>query len=180
MAKPRQDVQQQLILDAKHHDPFSFLGLHQEAGKQVYRAFLPYAEQVWLKTAAGWDALTRVHAAGLFEWHGDGSLKRPCLLRIEANGSTVEQHDAYTFPSSLTNDELYLFGQGRLLQAHNTLGAHLTEMNGINGVRFAVWAPNAERVSVVGNFNRWDGRVNPMRAHGSSGVWDIFIPNLGA
>ena len=182
MAKLTQDHQLQRVLDARHHDPFAYLGLHDapkgSASKQVFRTFLPYAERVWLKTAAGWDPLTRVHANGMFEWHGEG-LVRPCLLRIEANGSSREQHDPYSFPSSLTSDELYLFGQGRLLRAHQTMGAHLVTQHGIEGVRFAVWAPNAERVSVIGNFNQWDGRVHPMRVHGSSGIWDIFIPGLG-
>lgn len=72
MAKPKQDIQQELILDAKHHDPFAYLGLHDglkgQAYNQVFRAFLPYAERVWLKTAQGWDPLTRIHASGLFEW----------------------------------------------------------------------------------------------------------------
>ncbi|MEQ1602001.1 MAG: 1,4-alpha-glucan branching protein GlgB [Methylophilaceae bacterium] len=178
MPKPNQDSQLTLILDAKHHDPFAYLGLHQESGRQIFRAFLPYAERVWLKTAQGWDPLYRAHANGLFEWHGNDSVPRPCLLRIESEGFSEEQYDAYSCPSSLSADELYLFGEGRLIEAYKTLGAHLIEQEGISGVRFAVWAPNAERVSVTGNFNRWDGRINPMRAHGSSGVWEIFIPGL--
>lgn len=178
MTKRTQNHHLERILDARHHDPFTYLGLHGAAREQVFRTFQPYAERVWLKTAAGWDPLTRVHAAGLFEWHGSG-LARPCLLRIEAAGYSHEQHDPYSFPPSLTSDELYLFGQGRLLQAYRTLGAHPIVQHGIDGVRFAVWAPNAERVSVIGNFNQWDGRVHPMRVHGASGVWEIFIPGLG-
>src|SRR5690606_32596333 len=138
-----------------------------------------YAEQVWLKTAAGWSALTRNHVHGLFEWHGAQPPATPCLLRIESNNSSHEQYDPYSFPSSLSGDDPYLFGEGRLLEAHRAFGAQLMEHNGVQGVRFAVWAPNAERVSVIGNFNRWDGRIHPMRVHGSSGVWEIFIPGLG-
>lgn len=183
MPKSKQDSQLSLILDARHHDPFSYLGLHQVAGSYVFRTFLPYAERVWIKTVQGWDPLHRSHANGLYEWHA-GEAKQspepPCLLRIESGGTSVEQHDPYSFASSLTADELYLFGEGRLKQAYKTLGAQQLELQGVSGVRFAVWAPNAERVSVVGNFNRWDGRVNPMRAHGSSGVWEIFIPGLQA
>ena len=184
LLKSKQDAQLQLILDARHHDPFAYLGLHQQAGKQVFRTFLPYADRVWIKTAdgktAGWNALDRSHENGLFEWHATGTaqLNAPCLLRIESGGSTYERHDPYSFASALSADELYLLGEGRLKQAYNTLGAHLKVQDGVSGVRFAVWAPNAERVSVTGNFNRWDGRVNPMRAHGSSGVWEIFIPEL--
>jgi len=71
-----------------------------------------------------------------------------------------------------------LFGEGKLKQAYKTLGAQTRSQQGVMGVRFAVWAPNAERVSVVGNFNQWDGRIHSMRAHGSSGVWEIFVPHL--
>ncbi|HZV99859.1 MAG TPA: 1,4-alpha-glucan branching protein GlgB [Methylophilaceae bacterium] len=167
-------------MDARHHDPFAYLGLHGLSGKQVFRAFLPNAERLWLKTAQGWDPLLRIHANGLFEWHNttEEMLHGPCLLRIESAGAIFEQYDPYTFSPSLTGDELYLLGEGRLKEAYKTLGAQILKQYGIEGVRFAVWAPNAERVSVVGNFNQWDGRVNPMRAHGSSGVWEIFIPGL--
>jgi 1,4-alpha-glucan branching enzyme len=78
----------------------------------------------------------------------------------------------------LSGHDLYLFNEGRLRQAWRTLGVHLEQRDGVRGVRFAVWAPNAERVSVVGDFNRWDGRVHPMGTHGSSGVWELFIPEL--
>jgi 1,4-alpha-glucan branching enzyme len=79
----------------------------------------------------------------------------------------------------LSDYDLHLFGEGKLRQAYTMLGAHVVEHCGVQGTRFAVWAPNAERVSVIGDFNRWDGRVHPMRAHGSSGVWEIFIPGIG-
>ncbi len=151
----------------------------------MFRTFLPYAERVWLKTAHGWEPLQRSHTHGLYEWRSIGSkesaaLGTPCLIRTESNGKTVEQYDPYSCAPMISADELYLLGEGRLIEAYKTLGAQLCEYQGISGVRFAVWAPNAERVSVVGNFNRWDGRVNPMRVHGSSGVWEIFIPGLNA
>ena len=185
MPKSKQNHSLNLILEAKHHDPFSYLGLHEESGNQVFRAFLPHAEHAWLKTAQGWDPLQRNHALGLHEWHGSDSngsvrLTAPCLIRIQTDGKTAEQYDPYSFAPTLSADELYLFGEGRLIEAYKTLGAQVRKHQGAEGVRFAVWAPNAERVSVVGNFNRWDGRVNPMRAHGSSGVWEIFIPGLNA
>jgi 1,4-alpha-glucan branching enzyme len=181
LSKSKQNHSLNLILEAKHHNPFSYLGLHEESGNQVFRAFLPYAEQAWIKTAQGWDPLQRSHINGLYEWHGakrSAKLGVPCLMRIGADGKTVEQYDPYSFAPMLSADELYLLGEGRLIEAYKTLGAQLRKHQGVDGVRFAVWAPNAERVSVVGNFNRWDGRVNPMRAHGSSGVWEIFIPGL--
>ena len=166
------------ILKAKHHDPFSFLGKHSAGDSTIYRAFLPNASEVWLKTAATWIELDKTHADGLFETSCETDLQTPCLLKVIAGANQYETQDPYTFTSSLTQDELHLFGEGRLLQGYKTLGAQVLTQDGIIGVRFAVWAPNAERVSVVGNFNNWDGRVHSMRAHGSSGVWEIFIPNL--
>lgn len=167
-----------LILKAKHHDPFSFLGLHAVENTYVYRVFLPSASEVWVKNSRTWTKLNKTHADGLFEVASETAIKTPCLLKVSAGGSEYETYDPYTFSSSLTQDELYLFGEGRLLQGYKTLGAQCLSQKNIEGVRFAVWAPNAERVSVIGSFNNWDGRVHSMRAHGSSGVWDIFIPHL--
>ncbi len=171
----------QLILDAKHHDPFDFLGLHETSNKSfVFRIFLPHASQVWLKVAKEWALLEKIHKDGLFVWEGKNQPSAPCLLKIEHSGGSYETHDAYSFLPFITEDELHLFAEGNLNLAYNTLGSHVCELQDIQGVRFAVWAPSAERVSVVGNFNQWDGRVNPMRVRGASGVWEIFIPNLTA
>jgi 1,4-alpha-glucan branching enzyme len=167
-----------LIIEARHHDPFSFLGLHKVDGEYVYRTFIPSATEVWVKTEKSWLKLEKTHSDGLFELHSKTKLETPCLLKVECAGNTYETYDAYTFGSSITQDELYLFGEGRLMLAYKTLGAQCLTQDNIAGVRFAVWAPNAERVSVIGSFNNWDGRIHSMRAHGSSGVWDIFIPNL--
>lgn len=169
-----------LILGAQHHDPFSFLGLHTKAKKKcVFRTFLPDARQAWLKVGTDWALLTKTHPDGLFTWQGDTQPVSPCLLKTENHSKTViESHDVYSFAPFITDDELHLFGEGQLNHAYKTLGAHACKLQGVAGVRFAVWAPSAERVSVVGEFNRWDGRVNPMRARGSSGVWELFIPNL--
>ncbi len=172
-----------LILDAKHHDAFAFLGLHQDAGQYVFRAFLPYAENVSLKVGAKWAECEKVDAAGLYEWRGKLTAKvanAPSFIKIISHGQTQEVADTYSFTPILSNDELHLFGEGNLNQAYITFGAHLVTHQGIAGTRFAVWAPNAERVSVVGNFNQWDGRVNPMRVRGSTGVWELFIPHLDA
>lgn len=171
----------QLILQARHHDPFSFLGLHSNpevTDSFVYRVFLPNASDISIKHGANWLKLDKTHRDGLFELSINEKLKTPCLLKVNAGEHSYEAYDAYSFGSSLTQDELYLFGEGRLKQAYKTLGAQMMTLNGVAGVRFAVWAPNAERVSVIGNFNNWDGRIHSMRTHGSSGVWDIFIPQL--
>ena len=93
---------------------------------------------------------------------------------------THDIFDPYQFPSSISQQDLYLFSEGKLHQGYRMLGSHSVEINGVKGVRFAVWAPNAERVSVVGEFNHWDGRMHPMRSHGSSGVWELFIPEIKA
>jgi len=167
-----------LILGAKHHDPFSYLGLHHKGAHYVFRTFLPYAEKVSLKVNGKWVELVREHADGLFVWEGKTSPGAPCLLKIEQHNQVIECADTYSFTPTLSDDELYLFSEGRLNQAYNTFGSHLIEHQGVAGVRFAVWAPNAERVSVTGSFNKWDGRINPMRVRGATGVWEVFIPNL--
>lgn len=168
----------QRILDAKHHDPFSFLGVHSLNGSNTLRVFHPKAEKISLKTGGAWVELKLVHRSGLFELTSKNEIKTPCLLKIEVEHHQFEIYDPYTFNSSITEVELHLFGEGKLKQAYKTLGSQIQTLQGVEGVRFAVWAPNAERVSVVGNFNQWDGRTHSMRAHGSSGVWELFIPQL--
>ena len=168
----------QKILDAKHHDPFSFLGVHSLNGSNILRVFHPKAEKISLKTGVSWVELKLEHRSGLFELTSKNEIKTPCLLKIEVEHHQFEIYDPYTFNSSITEVELHLFGEGKLKQAYKTLGSQILTLQGVEGVRFAVWAPNAERVSVVGNFNQWDGRTHSMRAHGSSGVWEIFIPQL--
>lgn len=168
----------QKILDAKHHDPFSFLGVHSFKDHYLLRVFNPKAEKVSLKVEDKWIDLKQVHQSGLFELISKTEIKKPCLLKAKVENHEFEIYDPYSFSSTLTDVELHLFGEGKLKQAYKTLGAQIMTQEGVNGVRFAVWAPNAERVSVVGNFNQWDGRIHSMRAHGGSGVWEIFIPQL--
>jgi len=95
------------------------------------------------------------------------------------HGEASETHDPYAFPFLLTEFDLYLMGEGRHYDTYEKLGAHIKSVDGIEGVHFAVWAPSARRASVVGDFNRWDGRVHPMRARGSSGIWELFLPEVG-
>jgi 1,4-alpha-glucan branching enzyme len=95
------------------------------------------------------------------------------------HGKVFESHDAYAFSFLLTEFDLYLMGEGRHYDTYEKLGAHIKTVDGVSGVHFAVWAPSARRVSVVGDFNRWDGRVHPLRARGSSGIWELFIPEVG-
>jgi 1,4-alpha-glucan branching enzyme len=170
--------EQERLLAARHHDPFAILGLHPDRKGHVLRVLRPHAERVALLLPEGEVALTQVHADGLFEWQGTSAPGRPIRLRIREDGQDFEIVDPYSLPPFLSEQEIYLFNEGRLLEAYRTLGAHPATLEGVDGVRFAVWAPAAERVSVVGSFNRWDGRLHAMRVRGGSGVWELFIPGL--
>ncbi len=166
------------ILQAKHQDPFSYLGLHEGKGKWHFRTFLPAAAEVWLFCGENWVKLEK--QKGVFSWSGKTRPPAPCRLRICGEGEAIETFDPYTFPSTIGELERHLFGEGRLNLAYRMLGAHPMAVEGISGTRFAVWAPNAERVSVVGNFNAWDGRIHPMRLHPANGLWEIFLPGVQA
>lgn len=172
----QQDLQK--IIDAKHHDPFSFLGLHQIDNQYILRVFYPRAEKISVQINQKWVELKQTDKHPLFTLKSTAKMTAPCLLKIEIGSHVFETHDVYSFGSSISNDDLYLFAEGKLKQAYKMLGTQQLTLRGVAGYRFAVWAPNAERVSVVGSFNNWDGRMHSMRALGSSGVWEIFIPHL--
>ncbi|MDY6980146.1 MAG: 1,4-alpha-glucan branching enzyme, partial [Pseudomonadota bacterium] len=126
------------------------------------------------------EVFQRVGNSDIFEWRGQGE-QLPAhyrLRRIDSEGGTHLLYDAYAFGPTLSEYDLNLFSAGKHRHVYRMLGAHACNIDGIDGIRFATWAPNAERVSVIGNFNRWDGRCYPMRARGSSGVWELFIPEL--
>lgn len=164
---------------ARLHNPHAVLGRHDlGTGRASVRAWLPHAVQARLPDI---DAPMEV-SDGLFEWSGEARAL-PTHYRIEwcdAGGVTREFVDPYSFPLQLDDAELAEFTAGRHTRAHRLLGAREYEIAGISGVLFAVWAPNAERVSVIGPFNGWDGRCHPMSVRGGSGVWELFIPGLGA
>jgi len=170
------------IVAGTHGDPFSVLGLHEWAGGLVARCFLPGAEDVMAFTLDGekLGALALRDPAGFFE--GPVSLKTRQLLRYEARNADAEWQlvDPYCFGPVLGPMDDYYIGEGSHLRLFDKLGAHLIEHGGVPGVHFAVWAPNARRVSVVGDFNAWDGRRHPMRRRADSGIWEIFIPELEA
>ena len=165
------------ILEGRHSDPFHYLGLHPEGDRSVVRAFLPHASQVEAIDDNGHRAeLSRLHDAGLFE----GSLPREVgAYRLRANygDNVVELHDPYRFPPVLSDFDLYLLGEGRHQDLYDKLGAHPMTMEGVRGIAFVVFAPNAKRVSVVGDFNYWDNRPHAMRVRGN-GYWEIFIPGV--
>jgi 1,4-alpha-glucan branching enzyme len=172
------------LIECRHSDPHRILGVR--PGKQngcVVRVFQPEAISVSVLLAGGRRLpLTKVHAAGIFESCSEVVLPSgPCDYTIESvfgNGINAEWSDPYAFPPTLGEVDLYLLGQGEHLEAYRVLGAHLRTLEGIQGTSFAVWAPNAQRVSVVGDFNFWDGRAHMMRRLGESGIWEIFIPGV--
>jgi 1,4-alpha-glucan branching enzyme len=173
------------LLECRHCDPHRILGVRkEESGRTVARVFYPGAASVALSFISGEKLpLTKVHADGLFE--ADSLKQMPSAPRdymidiTLADGSTRHVSDPYAFSPTLGELDLYLFGQGEHLEAYKVFGAHPREVDGIQGTAFAVWAPNAQRVSIVGDFNSWDGRRHLMRRLGGSGVWEIFIPEVG-
>ena len=166
------------LVNGRHPDPFSLLGPHETEGTTFVRAFLPGADAVELIDAAGASlgTLHCIHDHGL--WSGPLSKPGPYRFRVQTHGITYDQDDAYRFPPSLGELDLHLISEGRHRDLGHALGAHQATMDGVEGVRFAVWAPNARRVSVVGNFNFWDARRNPMRLQLPAGVWEMFIPGV--
>jgi len=168
----------QKIANAQHHDPFDFLGLHKVGNQFALRVFHPRASSIAVKVGNKWLPLSQNNTTPLFEIKSKSVIKTPCLLKVEVDQHTFEVYDTYTFANTISQDDLHLFGEGNLKQAYKMLGAQCLTQQGVSGVRFAVWAPNAERVSVVGSFNDWDGRIHSMRSLGGSGVWALFIPHL--
>ncbi len=167
------------LVAGRHGDPFSLLGPHETAEGWIVRAFCPGASAVTALARDGTALATLAcrHADGLFSGPLPGPV--PYFLRITWPGGEQETEDPYAFPPLLGEVDLYLIAEGRHRRLGEALGAHAAVVDGIAGVRFAVWAPNARRVSVVGDFNLWDGRRNPMRLRIEAGVWEIFIPRLG-
>ncbi|MDQ7063884.1 MAG: 1,4-alpha-glucan branching protein GlgB [candidate division KSB1 bacterium] len=184
---PQEDILK--IVHAAHYDPHTVLGLHPvtdgERPVMAVRAFVPTAKEMFVVPMTGRGPgkpvpMQRIHGDGFFE-----TLVRPRsrsfryrLRAVDYAGNAWEFIDPYIFPPLLTEFDLHLFGEGNYLKMYEKLGAHLREVDGVKGVNFAVWAPNAVRVSVVGNFNAWDGRRHCMRVHPGAGVWEMFIPEL--
>jgi 1,4-alpha-glucan branching enzyme len=170
------------LMQGDHSDPFSVLGMHRHHGGLVVRALLPGAATVELidaKSGRRLAALAPVDGSAVFA----AVVPRrknpfPYRLRIDWGTHRQELDDAYRFPPILGEMDVWLLAEGTHYRPYEKLGAHPLRIDGIDGVSFAVWAPNARRVSVVGNFNNWDGRRHAMRARGASGVWEIFIPHV--
>ena len=172
------------IVTGTHSDPFAVLGPHEVADGLAIRVFRPHARQMSLLIPGqpGATPLQKIHAAGLFEIVVPGVAREAFdyRVRVEWNdGLTSELDDPYRYGPVLSSFDLHLLGEGTHFQAFEKLGARAITHGIRQGVHFAVWAPNARRVSVAGNFNGWDGRVHPMRALRPGGYWEIFIPDLG-
>ncbi len=167
------------IAEARHHDPFAVLGPHVLDGRLVIRAIIPTAERVAVvRPSHGAIEAQKRHAAGIFEaaLPGVGEIVDYRLRVRYRGGHEVEIDDPYRYGRIIGDYDLYLFGEGNHTHIYQHLGAHPARVGAAGGVHFGVWAPNAERASVVGDFNNWDGRMHPMRSLGSSGIWEIFIP----
>ncbi len=180
------------------HDPFSVLGMHPtviEAGHWgttteqtvvTVRAFFPFAESMAVRALDSGEVypMQRIHPDGFFEvivWHRSEPF--PYRLLLTTCGETKEFYDPYAFPLLLSDFDLHLIAEGNHFRLWKALGAQVVQLPApmgwdetVRGIRFAVWAPNALRVSVVGDFNRWDGRIHPMRFRHEAGVWELFLP----
>ncbi|ORE93177.1 glycogen branching enzyme [Stappia sp. 22II-S9-Z10] len=170
------------IVTGRHSDPFSILGMHaSEDGRRLYvRTFAPHAETVSLTDKAGKSALPmeKIHPDGLFSLVLDRREPFEYRLKLGSGSHTWLADDPYRFGSILGDMDVYLMAEGRHQKLYERLGSHPTTVGGVEGVYFGVWAPNAKRVSVVGDFNGWDGRRHVMRLRQEIGVWEIFIPGI--
>jgi 1,4-alpha-glucan branching enzyme len=167
------------LIAGELRDPHSLLGRHPVKGGYVHRVWRPEAEAVRLVTAGEVvGKLERVHPAGLFEGVVEEALTDYSLEVGYPGGHTYTLRDPYAFLPTLGDLDLHLVGEGRHERLWEKLGAHVREIDGVSGVAFAVWAPNARSVRVLGDFNSWDGRLHPMRTLGSSGIWELFVPDL--
>src|SRR5262245_20398280 len=175
------------LIEVSHRSPHQLLGMHPlgDGAGVVVRAFVPGADKVDVQPVHEKNmpalALERIHDSGLFE----GVIKSAKrvyaydLVITDPHKQTRRTRVPYSFLPTLGESDLYLFGKGDERRIYEKLGAQLRTIDGVPGTSFAVWAPNAQRVSVVGDFNQWDGRQHMMRSLGPSGVWEIFIPGTG-
>ncbi|HZT30285.1 MAG TPA: 1,4-alpha-glucan branching protein GlgB [Bryobacteraceae bacterium] len=171
------------IAGGYHGDAFRILGPHavRKRGGQArweVRAFLPQAQSAEVVLGDKLWPMARQHSEGFFVATLPGEVGPYRIRALLFSGAAIDFEDPYRFPPLVSDFDLHLHSEGTLYAAYETLGAHLVECGGIPGVRFAVWAPNAEAVTVVGDFNQWDARRHPMRRR-NAGVWELFVPELG-
>lgn len=167
------------LLYTSRHDPHALLGLHQhDKNHKVIRIFRPDAPSVHLEVRGKIVEATKVHKSGLFEYLAPKDLAYNEYRVYHHNGQLV--NDPYAFWPSFGELDQYLFGRGVHYALHRQMGGRLAHHQGVDGCKFTVWAPSAKAVALVGDFNHWDGRVNPMRSLGGCGVWELFVPGLKA
>ncbi len=170
------------IVGANHRDPFAILGPHAYEDGVVIRAFLPLADRAEVMlSSTKFYAMEKLKEDGFFEvFIADQQLPVVYLFSVVTyGGEKLLYEDPYAFPSTRSEFDAHLLAEGTHLKMYEKLGAHISEINGSHGVLFSVWAPNARRVSVVGDFNQWDGRRHSMRFHPNNGIWEIFVPGIG-
>ncbi len=167
---------------ARHPDPFCYLGQHPgQENHQIIRTFQPSASKVEVLDDTHGKELPmhRASSSGVFLLSIDSKTPVSYRLRLHfPDGSSQEIQDPFSFPPVLTETDLYLFCEGTQLELYRKFGAQIISIGKTTGVHFSVWAPNASRVSVVADFNQWDGRIHPMRNRINAGVWEIFIPDV--
>ena len=173
------------VINGDHGNVFAVLGVHKNKGsKEVYiRTYQPHSVSIDVldRNDNFVGQMTKIDDRGFYQINLGKTELLDYKFRITNDvNNTYIAEDVYRFSSTLGDVDIYLLAEGSHIELYKKLGAHIMEKDGVKGVGFAVWAPNAKRVSVVGEFNNWDGRVNVMRKHPSCGVWDIFIPGIGA
>ena len=180
-AKPAYPEDIRRLVEAQHYNPYGVLGKIVHKGDQgIIRAFHPHAKSMHVICGETKKDMERVHPHGVFEATFE-TLPDHYQLEIDERESGVRRYEdpyADAYHIRIPDTDLYLIGEGTHYRTYNYMGAHAMELQGVSGVRFAVWAPCAERVSVIGNFNRWDGRTHTMQSLGASGIWVLFIPGL--
>jgi 1,4-alpha-glucan branching enzyme len=172
----------QAIIDGRHTDPFSIMGMHEYDGGFIARAFVADADSLEAFTLSGepCGVLERRHAAGFFEGRLSVKTRQPLRYHAKNSGGEWDVKDPYSFGPVLGPMDDYYIAEGSHLRLFDKMGAHVMQHEGAAGVHFAMWAPNASRVSVVGDFNYWDGRRHVMRLRRDIGVWEIFAPDVPA
>jgi 1,4-alpha-glucan branching enzyme len=178
------------LAEGKHENPAEVLGPHEvlDGSRRALavRAWLPHGKQAWVLDAAHQDSprpMRRIHPSGLFEaicpMRTDRSPSDYQLRVTDQHGNENIMHDPYAFLPVLTDYDRYLLNEGTHWQSYDKLGAHARTVDGVQGMNFVVWAPNANGVSLIGDFNSWDARRHPMRKHIPSGFWELFVPGMG-
>lgn len=167
----------EMLLHNRHYDPHSILGIHRrDSSNKVIRLWRPGADYLFLEVEGRQAQSTKVHDFGLFEHVVPDRIKAKDYRVYHQNG--LLSYDPYAFTPTFGEIDQYLFSRGVHYNLYSVMGAHPTIHEGCQGTKFAVWAPSAKGVSLVADFNHWDGRLNPMRSLGNSGIWELFIPEL--